>query len=351
MANKAVKTELHAFKKIGNEIRTDSLRNPLFFYGREQYLIQWAIASIKEKMIHSAAEELDFSRIISADASLDSIINQCETLPVLSARRVVVLEDFALLAGKKIKGFSDEDENCFAEYIKNLPDSCILILTEITADKRRKLYKTVLSCGACYEFNELDPGTLRSFIAKRFKQCGKHAKMSVINELISNTGYYDKDSDYTLYNLENDIKKAAAHSDGDEIDIIDIKNSVSGNTETNVFEMIDALSKNKKDEAFLLLHNLLSSGENEYKLLSLICSQFEAILMVKEMKEEGYNYPEIQTALNIHEVRIKKAAVFANRYSVKQLRNALIFAFQVDKNIKYGLLDSRLALEMLIASI
>jgi len=235
--------------------------------------------------------------------------------------------------------------------MKKLPESCVLIFTANSADKRRKLYKAVVSSGAAYEFKELDDRSLKSFIQKRLKHSGKKACPSVISELVSLSGYYDKETDYTLFNLENDINKLIAHCEGEEVTLSDIRNAVSGNTETNIFDMIDAISQNKKDEAFLLLHNLLNSGESEYKLLALICSQFETILAAKELKEEGRSYREIQDMLNIHEYRVKKAVLFANRYTSEQLYNALKHAYRVDSNIKNGLLDSHLALEMLIAEI
>lgn len=345
------KTEQHAFKKIEKDIRNDNLNSPLFFYGREQYLIQWAISSIVKKYINNSVREMNYTKIDSSNLTVDDIINHCETLPILSDKRVVVIDNFIPLAGHKHKNLVDDDEVKLVDYFKQLPKSCILIMTETTADKRRKLYKTISDCGGCYEFKELDEKSLISFIGKRFKQSGKHAKPSLIRHLISMTGYYDKESNYTLYNLDNDLKKVLAYSRAEEIDIEDITNAVSGNIEINVFAMIDAISNNKKDEAFSLLHNLLSSGENVYKLLALISTQFETMLIVKEQKEEGYSFEEIKRDIGIHEYRIKKASTFANRYTVEQLRSALIHIYQVDKNIKYGILDSRLALELLIAQI
>jgi len=351
MADRVSKTEEHAFKKIEKEIRTDSLKSPLFFYGREQYLIQWAIDSIVKKIINSAVKELDCTKLEADGLTLNALVNICETLPVLSEKRVVIIENFSVLSGNKLKNFTEDDENGLSEYMKKLPESCVLIFTANSADKRRKLYKAVVSSGAAYEFKELDDRSLKSFIQKRLKHSGKKACPSVISELVSLSGYYDKETDYTLFNLENDINKLIAHCEGEEVTLSDIRNAVSGNTETNIFDMIDAISQNKKDEAFLLLHNLLNSGESEYKLLALICSQFETILAAKELKEEGRSYREIQDMLNIHEYRVKKAVLFANRYTSEQLYNALKHAYRVDSNIKNGLLDSHLALEMLIAEI
>jgi DNA polymerase-3 subunit delta len=73
--------------------------------------------------------------------------------------------------------------------------------------------------------------------------------------------------------------------------------------------------------------------------------------MVKELKEEGKDFKEMQKILGIHEYRIKKAIPYSNRYSINQLYNILSKAYRVDHNIKKGILDGRLALELLIAEI
>ena len=95
--------------------------------------------------------------------------------------------------------------------------------------------------------------------------------------LIQDSGYGNKDIEYNLYNLENDIKKIIAHSNGDEILSSDVALTISTNLETNVFAMLDAVSRNRKDEAYRLLHNLMVSGEGVFRLLALISSQLELI--------------------------------------------------------------------------
>ena len=115
--------------------------------------------------------------------------------------------------------------------------------------------------------------------------------------------------------------------------------------------MVDAISKNRKDEAFILLHNLLISGENAYMVLSRIVAQLETMLEVKELKSEGKTLAQMQKILDIHEFRIKKAIGFTDRYTENDLKRILQSAYEVDRNIKTGFFEPKFALEMLIAGI
>ena len=119
--------------------------------------------------------------------------------------------------------------------------------------------------------------------------------------------------------------------------------------ETYVFDLIDALTEGNKGDAFRHLHELLSSGENEYKLLALICSQFETIVMAGELLAEQKRFEEIRALLGLHEFRVRKAVRYAESRSLKRLRSTLLQAYEIDKTIKSGSMDARLALELLIA--
>lgn len=351
MANKSSAAEEHAYKRIDKDLKSNSLKNLLLLYGREDFLIRWAVDTLVKKYVNESCRDMDFSKLDGTSLTLEQIRNDCETLPFLSDKRVVLINDFKLIEGGKTKGFGDEEERRFSDYIKGIPPHCLLIITAEQADKRKKVFKSISDFGGVYEFGELDERSLKSYIEKRFKEAGKTARASVVAELISASGYYDKDTDYTLYNLENDIKKAIAYNESADIGIDAVEQTVSGNMDTNVFAMIDFLGRDRKDEAYQMLHNLLVSGEQVYKLLALLCSHFEIILSVKEMKDEGKSFSEMKGILGIHEFRIKKAASLSEKYSIGSLRKILQKTYEIDKSIKTGLLEPSLALELFIAEI
>lgn len=341
----------HAYRKMEKDIKDGRLKNVLLLYGKEQYLIKWSVNLIINKFIDANCREMDFSALDPEKTGFSAIVENCETLSLFSEKRVVYLPDFPPLSGGNAKLFSDANEKELAEYMKEVPDTCILILTAESVDKRKKLYKELVGCGGVYEFSSLDESTLRGFIEKRFKSAAKLAKPSVINAFIEASGYFHKETEYNLYNLENDAKKIIAHSEGSEIMLSDVLSVVSGDVESNIFGMIDAVSRNRKDEAYRLLFDLLYSGGNIFMILSLLAAQFEMILEIKEMKEEGKLFAQMQSVLNVHEFRIKKAASFSENYSRERLREILRRVYQVEKNIKSGLMDQNLALEMFIAEV
>lgn len=345
----------HAFQTIGKDLKADRVSNLVLLCGEEQYLVHWAANLLKDRYVEKACESLDFTRLDPEGLTVERIKESCETLSMLSAKRVVLIPEFPPALGQKLKGFSENDEKELLEYLKIIPETCLLIITAGTPDpkskKKSKLRAAVGKLGTVYDFGPLTGAQLRSFIQKRLKAAGKTYRDSIVDMLMADSGYGNKEIDYNLYNLENDIKKIIAHSDGQEILSSDVALTISTNLETNVFAMLDAISRNRKDEAYRLLHNLLVSGENVYGLLALIVSQLELILEVKEAREEGLALSQIQKLLGIHEFRIKKAMGVTEKYSVEGLKRILCKAYEIDGNIKTGLLDQNLALELFIAEI
>jgi len=341
----------HAYREIENDLKSEELKNVVLLFGKEQYLVKWAVDSILKKYINDECKAFDFFEIHSEHATLSKIVESCETLSLFSEKRVVLLSDFILISGEKLKNISDDDEKKLVEYMKEVPDTCILIIASENADKRKKLYKEISSCGGVYEFESLDERSLRGFVEKRFALTGKKIRASVMDEFINHSGYFHKEADYTLYNLANEINKIAAHSNDEEVLLSDVLAVVSGDIETNVFAMIDAASRNKKDEAFRMLYNVLGSGGNIFQILALLASQFEIMLEVKEMREEGKSIAQMQSILNIHEFRIKKAMSVCDAYSVSQLKDILQRIYQVEKNIKTGLMEQTLAFEVMLSQI
>lgn len=335
------KKEPHSYKRIQAELKEDRLKNILLLFGREKYLIRWACEQIRKRYVMSAAELFDFVKIDGSSEDTGRISEACETLPMLSEKRVVLVSDFDESSGR-----GDE----VAEYLKDFPENTVLILVCDSLDKRKKLYKAAAKYGSVYDFDRLDPPMLRSFIAKRFRTAKKEFDPDLSGYFIDVSGYYDKESDYTLDNLVNDIAKTTAHS-GERITAEDIENTVISGAKRDVFAFTDALSSGKKGDALRILHSLLESGENVFKLLGLICSQYETILSAHEMRSDGMNLAQMKAALGIHEFRIKKAFGPASRYDGEGLRKVLMKAYEADRNIKTGLTEPETALELFVAGV
>lgn len=356
MASEFYRENEHAFVTIGRDIKEGNIPRLVLLCGKEDYLIRFYADMLIKKYVSDACRPIDLVTLEGEFLTLDKVKESLETVSLMSDRKVVFLPEFTPAAGKAYKGFSDADVKGLIEYFKDVPDGTLLLITASEIDeaksKKNKVRSAVEKYGRVYDFQALNESQLQNFIEKRFRGAGKTYSASVIRMIMSESGYGNKAIDYSLYNLENDLRKIIAHSGAEtQITADDVREVLASNPENNVFAMLDAIGRNRKDEAFRLLHNLLQSGTPVFNLLRLITGQLELILSVKEMREEGLSPVQMQKALGIHQFRIKKALAVTGQYSMKDLKAALSAAYEVDENIKTGLLDGQLALEYFIAGL
>lgn len=344
----------HAFRRIQKDINGGRDFKTVILCGVEQYLVSWAADVLVSEYVRPGAESMDLAVLDGFYADIDVIKENCETFSMFSKKRVLKINDHPLLWKNTATGFTETYLDELIECINDLNESILLIFTGQKPDDaggKSRLFRAVEEAGAVYDFTPLDMRTLRGFVVKRLKKNNVCAQPSVIDMMIRDSGYLNKDMDYGLYNLDNDIKKMIAHSDGVRITSDDVATAVSDNLETNVFAMIDAVSRNRKDEAYRLLNNLFASRANVFPIQKLLVAQLELMLVVKEMRNEGMNVSDMHKYLKMNEYRVKKTVQHSARVSEEKLRKILLKGYEIESNIKTGLMSDRLAMEYFIAEI
>lgn len=356
MAQKEAPGGASVLRQFRADLKSGALSGAVLLFGRERYLVKNAESAVIERFVNPAVKELDLTRIEAEAFSTRALIEQCETMPVFSERRVVIVSDFAPLAGKTPKGYGEEEEKELLAYLKSVPETVLLVFIHKNVDKRTKLYKAFRNT---YEFGPVERNALEKFTERVLKPYGKTIAPQAFRFLVERTGYYpdavrktaQRAYDYTLYNLENDLKKLAGGTDASEITADDVLLLVDGNLETDVFRILDAAFEGKAGEALSQLRNLIRSGESVFGILALLVSQLEIMTAVKEMQEECLSLPEMVKTLAVHEYRVKKSLPLIRTYSATRLRTIYRFALEIDRNIKSGALEGPAALELLIAEI
>lgn len=341
----------HSFKVFSEDLKNDNFGGVLLLYGVEQYLVKWAVESLVKKFVNPAALSMDFVQLDEDGVTCGEIIEACETFSLFSKRRVVWVKNFKPLGGDNPRGYSKAQIEELARYVGESNEAAILIFSAEEVKASAILPTALKKHGQCYDFAQIDKAELRSFAAKRFRAAGTEISADALAMLIETTGYFHKESDYRLYHFEHDIQKIIAHSDGRRIEKRDIEEAVCGDADTFVFDMLDAITGNRKDAAFCILYNILHSGRDPFSVIGAIASQFELLLSVKEFRDDGLALAAMHKKLGGSEYRIKKLLPYAARYSADKLRKTLSSVYEVDRQIKTGLLDSQTALELFIAGI
>lgn len=343
-----IKSPEKGFREFNKDLKEDALEGVLVFHGQERFLFRWAIESIVKKYVTSGFEELDFVKLTDIeDTSL--ILENAESASMISQKRVIWVDNYRHLLDEKTKGYVGSDIESLREYLAAYSGNNILVFSFDELGEKANKLKAI--GGSWYCFDKLEVPALNSFIKKRINAAGKEISKEELGLLVDLSGYYNKESDYRLFDLENDIAKIIAHSEGEKIIARDIEVSMNGDLNTYVFDFIEALSLAQKDKAFSVMNNLLNSGSNFFQLVSLIGSQFELMLEIMELDHEGLSLAAIVKEVGMHEFRVKKAYRASQKFTLKRMKQMLASLYEIDKNVKSGNIDQRTALELFVAKI
>jgi len=123
--------------------------------------------------------DMGLERLDGQDAEYDKIRESLESMPFLSARKLVVLR---APSGNKL--FAENAE----KLIQNLPDTTDLIIVEPKLDKRLAYYKLLKKQTQFMEFGELEPPALAKWLVGEATLRGGALTLADANLLVGRVG-------------------------------------------------------------------------------------------------------------------------------------------------------------------
>ncbi len=337
------------YNEFIKDIKNKDLKKVYLCYGKENYLRDFILSEVKNNIIDEAFKTLNFVYFDGKETEVDSIINACETLPFMADKKVVVIEDSPLFIASK--NGNKEQENKLNDYLPMLSQSVclIFIVNQEKVDKRKKIIKTISKTGKLIEINKINDIDLFKWIEKTFLKNNKSISKSDINHFVKIIGYLEYNNEKTLYHLENEIIKLCNYvGDRELITKDDIDINITKSLENNIFKLLDALGMKNSAIALKVLNEMIIGNEPIQKIMFMIIKQIRHVYIAKLLIEKGYDQRDIAKKIGVHSYAAQKIIKQSKSFTVKQLEEVLKKCLKLDETIKKGLIDNKLAVEMLI---
>ncbi len=324
-------------------LKAGTVHNVYLFYGPEAYIRRSAVAALEKKLLMPGLESMN--RTVMSAPSAQAVIENCETLPMMSDYRLIIVEDCALLTSGKAKDEA-QDSELLAGYLKNVPTTtCLVFDAGAAIDKRKKLAKALLAMPGAVSFDALDDAQLHKWISQTLRPLGKRMDRAVSEQLAFTSG-----RDLTL--LHGELQKLAAYAG--EREVItgeDVEKIATHTAECTVFAMVDALSGGKVQAAFELLSVLLSSGEQRIGILAMITRHYRQMMHLCAMQQERIPQAQMAKTLGIPPFALTRLSRQVGRRPYAALRAAVEACVQADYDIKRGALREDAALDRLMLTL
>ncbi len=319
-------------KNLNEDIKKGTFKQVYLLYGEEAYLKNRYKNRLRQAILPED-DTMNFSSYEGKGIDVRQVIDQAETMPFFAEHRLILVEN---------SGFFKNACPELAEYLPQMPQETIMLFVENEVDKRSRLFKTVKSAGRIVELRRQDTRTLTTWVLGTIKKEGKNITSDALALFLEKAGD-------DMENIEHELEKLLTYTLGrDAIDWMEVEEICTITTESRVFDMIHAVAEKQQKKALDLYYDLLALKEPPMRILFLIARQFNQMLQVKDLREQGYDSSAIASKAGIAPFIVKRSLSQAGRFSKEILRRAVEDCVDAEESVKTGKLGDRLAVEMLI---
>lgn len=288
--------------------------------GEDILLYDKALEMIK-KATNLQLEDFNFNVFDDDNFNGDVVIDTCETLPMGSDKKVVLL--------KNISSVNENFKKKLKDYLKNPVETTCLVIFDF-------FNKFDFIISEKIDARRMDDQSLKDIIRSELKPFGKTITDDACQALVEACCNY-----YSF--IKSELEKLKACDDV-EINVRTIENFVCKQTEFTVFELTDALSKRDASKAISLL-NLMPK---DTKTFALVLNHFRRLFFVAV--SDGTD-KELSELLGVKEYAVVVARRLSKNFSKLQLKNIYEMLNDVDFYIKNGQMQVENALYYLVFGI
>lgn len=305
--------------------------------------------------------DLNTTRLEGKSASLNDLRGAALALPLLTERRMVVLEDALRMVDGDDSGAIQAE---FLALLDILPPSTALVLVVEDTQKKRKvggtwetpwetlkdkhwLVQWAQNAGERARIEDCllpSAGEMIGWIRKKAVGLGGAFTNGAATVLADFVGNNTQQAVQEITKLLTYVNYARPVEDED-VTLLTVREY-----ERDIFDMVDAIGTRRGEEAIKLLHRILE--ENDLiPVFSMIVRQFRLILQAREIMDGGGNDREVAKALGIHGFVARKAFSQARHFSLSELEAIYQLLHQIDVGIKTGGMEGEIALDIFITRV
>ena len=320
--------------KIKADIRNNHLLNYYLLYGSEEVLKK----QYRDRLIKALLPEADEMNLsFFADAAIDAleIISIAETLPFFAEKRVICITDS--------DWFRTKTPDAFVNACVEFPESTYFIFLEKEIDKRNRLFKFVTEKGYACEIKTPGDEELISMVGKTLAKKGFSVTTSDVSYFLSRVG-----TDMSM--IQNELDKLTSFCEGkDRITSEDIDAICSEIPEGKIFKMLDAIMSGETEKAFGLYYELLAAQEKSMNILAMLNRSYNQLYQTAVLSAEGKSRDQIIRITGLRDFQYDKNARLSKRKKIEEIYKDLEYGLDLEKKVKSGNLDEKIAVEIFLA--
>lgn len=321
-------------QKLYKDLEKGSLSPLYFLFGEEPYLLNQCVERFKYAVLNEGASDFNYDLFYASDADTGRVTDAVETLPMMAARRLVILKEAQELSDKEWASL----EPLFASPV----DSTVFVVFANRIDKRKKTIRLLMDKADCVEFKKPYENEVPRWIKYIASNLGLGIADDAIHLLHKLVGNH-------LTEIEAELTKLGDYVGGQrKIEVSDVAAVVSRSKEESVFDFTKAVGLNDRVKALEHLVHLMDQGQSEVGIVSLLARHIRILLTIKKGLNEGLNGAKLAHYAQVPPYFLESYLEQTREWSVKKLEQTLVILSETDKALKSSPLSSAIWLENMV---
>ena len=323
------------------------------FYGEDEFSRETDVAALRQAAGPPDLRDINVTDLEARDATPESVIALCSTVPFMTPRRLVVLRGllsrFERGGASGASGGGGQAARASAwdalwEYAPEMPETTDLALVDGRLTASNRMLRKAQPLATVKTFPLLRGERLRAWI--RDAAASKRAEITppAVNRLADLAAG-------NLRALDGELDKLALYAEGRRIEQEDVDALVAFTGEANIFVAVDAVVEGRPEVALRALRRLLDAGNSPAFVLAMIARQVRLLILAKDLKLQRVPAPELGGRLRLSGYPLRKTLDQETMFTPDGLREAHLRLLQADLSTKTGRLDEETALELLVTEL
>ncbi len=267
-------------KELASHIQRGTILPVYLLHGQDDFLVDTAAEAIRDRALAESDRSFNLDLFDGNETSAEQVVAAANTLPTMSARRVVVLR-----AAEKIL-----DKPPLPSYLRNPSPESVLILCAGDFGARRKskgkaaqgksrskaeILADLEERGAAVQFRAMKEPEAEAWAAEQARASGKTIAPQALKLLISLKGTSSRDLYQEIQKIVVGLGDRPAAGPEDLFDLIGVSR------EYNVYELSEKIGRRDGPQAQAILLRLLETGESPVWIVASLARHFFDLWKIK----------------------------------------------------------------------
>jgi len=324
------------------------------FHGSDSFSRREAIEKLKRELDSDGTLTTNTVVFDARETTPAEVIAACDTVPFFGGHRLVIVEGAMRQAQAGGRGRRRKRESqatdvesargpwwALADYAPRIPEQTALVLVEgDSVDK--DLFDALRPLATVQPFSLPGPREVAGWVQARARLRGLKIDGRACAALAELVG-----SDTWM--LASEIDKLTAYAAEETIREQDVQALVTDVRDREGYLLADAVADGKAAAATKLLHQMLATGRPAAVLLLTIEHRYRRIAAARDLMDAGESGARIGARLGIVKAYpLERLLDQVSRYPMRRVRWALDRIAQADYDVKQGLQEEELSIELLV---